>query len=57
MLRTQKEWFDFCQDRGTSGDQVFDILKDWKESEEKLLNMLYNITDIIEINIGDLKEN
>lgn len=31
MIRTVKEWKDFCLERGTSGDQVFDILKDWAE--------------------------
>jgi hypothetical protein len=33
MLRTRKEWYDHCMKRGTSGDQVFDILSDWKEEE------------------------
>ena len=32
-MRTRKEWYDFCIKRGTSGDQVFDILRDWKEWE------------------------
>lgn len=31
-----KEWFDHCIKNGTSGDQVFDILKDWKASVEDL---------------------
>lgn len=57
-MRTQKEWYDFCINRGTSGDvdlerMIFDILDDWKESQEILLEKIYDLTDDIEINIGD----
>jgi len=31
MLRTLEEWKEFCFKRGTSGDMVYDILKDWEE--------------------------
>ena len=31
MIRTCQGWHDWCMERGTRGDQVFDILKDWKE--------------------------
>lgn len=31
MLRTRDQWFEYAIERGTSGDMVFDILKDWKE--------------------------
>ena len=55
MLRSQKEWWDWCMKKGTSGDQVFDILKDWAELENILLEKLYEITDVIEINLGDDK--
>ena len=33
MIRTREEWDKFCE-RGTSGDQVWDILSDWRESEQ-----------------------
>jgi hypothetical protein len=33
MLRSRQEWYDYCIERGTSGDMVFDILKDWKNGE------------------------
>jgi len=32
--RTRKEWYDLCIERGTSWEQVFDILRDWKEWDE-----------------------
>lgn len=35
MLRTLQQWYDRC-DKGTSGDMVYDILRDWKEEKEKL---------------------
>lgn len=33
---TRKEWFDHCMQRGTSGDQVHNILKDWEKEERRL---------------------
>ena len=30
---TQKEWLDRCVEKGTSGDLVFSILEDWKQSQ------------------------
>lgn len=35
MIRTRKEWLDWGITHGTNGEMVFDILKDWKEQEEK----------------------
>jgi len=34
MMRTRKEWYDFSMKHGTSEDQVFDILRDWKKSDD-----------------------
>ena len=34
MLRTRSEWHEWCMEHGTSGDMVFDILKDWMEDEK-----------------------
>ena len=31
---TQKEWFDRSLIKGTRGDTVFDVLEDWKQSQE-----------------------
>ena len=33
MIRTNKQWSQWCHEHGTSGDQVFQILEDWRESE------------------------
>ena len=30
---TRQEWYDHCMSRGTSGDQVFSILEDWRRSD------------------------
>ncbi len=40
MLRTREEWKMHCRERGTSGDQVNNILDDWEESEEWLMDMI-----------------
>jgi len=40
MIRTQKEWLDWCLERGTSGDMVYDILKDWNEEVRELKRLL-----------------
>lgn len=34
----QKDWFKWCGKEGTSGDQVFDILEDWRKDREQLLH-------------------
>ena len=31
MIRTLREWKKWVSERGTSGDQVYDILADWEE--------------------------
>ncbi len=31
MLRSLSEWKTFALEKGTSGEMVFDILKDWEE--------------------------
>jgi len=33
-IRDRQGWYDFCMEKGTSGDQVFDILKDWELVED-----------------------
>lgn len=33
MIRTNKQWEMWCYEHGTSGDQVFQILEDWRWSE------------------------
>lgn len=37
MLRTLSKWKEFAFEKGTSGDMVFDILKDWQEDRDCLL--------------------
>ena len=39
MIRTRQEWYDYCMARGTSGDQVYQILKDWKDSDGYILQL------------------
>ena len=31
---TQKEWFDRCTTRGSTGDMIFDVIADWKQSQK-----------------------
>jgi hypothetical protein len=40
MTNTQREWFDRAIEIGTSGDQVFDILADWRTQNWELANQL-----------------
>ena len=40
MLRTREEWKEHCKNKETWADQVFDILDDWEESEEWLIDMI-----------------
>ena len=47
-MRTRKEWYDFCIKRGTSGDQVFDILRDWKEWDELEKISEANVLEIVD---------
>ena len=44
MARTCQEWYDWCMKRGTSGDQVFDILQDWR-SEKNLASTDNSLQD------------
>jgi hypothetical protein len=39
----RREWFDKTVNQGTSGDQVHDILADWKEENRKLADRLLDI--------------
>jgi hypothetical protein len=34
-MRNREEWYEFCMDKGTSGDQIFDILRDWKKERDE----------------------
>ncbi len=40
MAQTREEWLLQAQNRGTSGDMVFDILRDWKASENDDLELI-----------------
>ena len=46
--RTRKEWYDFCIERGTSWEQVFDILRDWKEWDELEKISEANVLEIVD---------
>lgn len=34
----RQEWYDHCIERGTRGDMVFDILRDWGAVESHAVN-------------------
>jgi len=34
-----EEWFNYCIKNGTSGDQVFDILENWKRERLSLIDL------------------
>lgn len=54
-MGTIEEWKDYCHERGTSGDMVFDILKDWQLDESgKAVDDLAQELDIRERNIAEL---
>ena len=44
MRMNQKEWYDRCM-RGTSGEMVFDILQDWKETITRIIERLEALRD------------
>jgi len=44
MRMNQKEWYDRCM-RGTSGEMVFDILQDWKETLSRIIERLEELRD------------
>lgn len=37
-MRTIEEWKNFCYNKGTSGDMVFDILADWEKDLPNIIN-------------------
>ena len=37
---TREEWYEHCMERGTRGDQVFSILKAWKEYEMSTIEVV-----------------
>ncbi len=32
-----EEWYEFAMEHGTSGEMVFDILKDWELREKEII--------------------
>lgn len=53
MIRTLKEWREFCAERGTSGDMVYDILNDWEEfvkRTEAVFGVDYELSNDSEVN-------
>ena len=45
LIRTQEEWWNRCTEKGTSGDQVFDILGDWKKERNFLLKRIEGLKE------------
>jgi len=52
MIRTREEWLEYCMSRGTSGDQVFNILADWAEYERSVMLHITGITGFTADNSG-----
>lgn len=52
MLRTRDQWFEYAIERGTSGDMVFDILKDWKEERESKEKIIREFKEKVEKLLG-----
>ena len=55
MIRTEDGWRRFCSERGTSGDQVFDILKDWSEESARLTQEISGLM-LRPLNLDDLEQ-
>ena len=49
MFLTYDQWYDRCFKRGTSGEMCFDMLKDWKEERTKLLNIVNDLLESVDI--------
>lgn len=50
MIRTLDEWYEYAIEHGTSGDMVFDILRDWKEdSKPKTYSYLDAMNDLADV--------
>jgi len=46
-IRTRQQWWDYCTGRGgTSGDQVSDILTDWRITDAQIRDALIEIRDL-----------
>ena len=48
LVMTQEEWLDKAINRGTSGDMVIDILKDWERERNHLLSLYKRYREGIE---------
>ena len=53
MLRTRDEWYEYAIERGTSGDMVFDILKDWGEERESQGKIIRKFQESVEKIVED----
>ncbi len=53
MLRTMDQWYEHAIERGTSGDMVFDILKDWKEERVAKERLIREFMEKIEKMVED----
>ena len=57
MLRSREEWYKVSIERGTSGDMVMDILKDWKLEKEKQVTKTYtDAEEAVYKYVGDINE-
>ena len=49
MILTYEQWYDRCFKRGTSGEMCFDMLEDWREERAKLLDVINNALDSMDL--------
>ena len=57
MIRTRNEWYAYCDKHGTSGDIVYDILNDWKESDKVCVDTVFHEGNVIRNKLDEISDN
>jgi len=47
MTRTRDQWVEWISERGTRGELVYDILRDWKEEQEQMGSVMVEYVYLI----------
>lgn len=47
MIRNNKEWFDWIIEKGSSGEQCYDIIEDWNEELKKHREIIQELLDCL----------
>ena len=56
MIRNLKEWRQWISEKGSSGEQVFDILDDWEEQITSIENLVKETLIKIKSQINELQQ-